>query len=150
LVRQNLYYLDLEGTVIDIWNNPKPVNLHLTSILENKNWEIFSFALCNSDDKIFYKENIKFTVEDTFNCRTSSNILVDEVTVDIAKNYGYSLRDVVDIIDYRNTLGKREFFLRYLKYKNIEDSDITFIDDTVENEYHIQKDKGNCIKFIKA
>jgi hypothetical protein len=148
--KQTLKFIDLEGTIIDCWNNPKPINYHLKIMLSGTKWNIFSFALCNKEDKIKFDDLIKSDLEFLFDCTLISNILIDEVTKNIAEKNNNKLYDYKDIIEYRHFLGKKDIFLQYIKLKNIRDSEIYLIDDSVNTGIVLDIEFNNKICFIQV
>jgi hypothetical protein len=149
-LKERINFLDLEGTVIGCWNNPQIINHDLKCVLSNNSWHIFSFALCTKEDKDHFEDFIKEEINFQFNCKIHNSILMDDITKQIAKMSGITLFDTIDIIDFRNTLGKKEMFLRYIKMKELKECEIYLIDDMVDNEIVIQKDLNNIITFIKV
>jgi hypothetical protein len=143
-------FLDLEGTIIDTWNSPSIINHQLKKLLENKTWHIFSFALLDEKDQNFFNNTLKNEIEKTFNCQVVADILINEITIAVALLQHIFLRDIAEVIDYRNTLGKSIMLLKYIKLIGLQDHKITFIDDMIENEIIHQLDKNNTITMIKV
>lgn len=144
-----MVFIDLEQTVIDDWWSATPINLHLRSELSGKDVIIFSFALLNLQDKIEFNKRIKPEIEQVFGCKIIDAVLMSDVTKEIALKFNnLHFFDVVDEIDYRNTLGKQDLFLRYCQ--KFSDSAIFLFDDMVDNIVVLDKLRKNRITLVKV
>lgn len=127
------YYIDLEGTVIDSWQSPIPINLHLRNELQGKEVIIYSFALLGQEDMNHFDMNIRNTIEQTFSCKVKGVVFTGAVCDILAKEDGVIYEDEVDRILYRSQIGKTESFLRYIFENGVDDNTYHLFDDTVED-----------------
>ena len=128
------HYIDLEGTVIDSWQSPTPVNLHLREFLEGKEVIIYSFALLNREDSNHFFVNVKDTLQTVFGCTVTGIVFTETICDEFAKEDGVEYEDYLDRVMYRNELGKEGSFLRYVKKYGNSDVVYHLWDDTVEDK----------------
>ena len=127
-----ILFLDLEGTVIDTFENMNLGNIsEVRSFIKSHNPEsifIYSFAIWDKKDVSLVKNLVIPRLEDVLNCTISKKVItVSNMRQVLAENEGLILDHDFEFI---NILGKYYSFLRLapLLFPN---KDVTLIDDMV-------------------
>lgn len=142
-----IIFLDLENALIDTWTSPSIINHHLKSrFLHFTDFRLFSFAVLNEEDKKQFNRNIAPAIKDFFGVTFNDIVLIDDITDEIAKDCHLHFFDAVDRIDFRNTLGKQDLFLRFCK--RFTGEDIVLFDDMVDDLIINDLTRNNKITLI--
>lgn len=143
-------FLDLEGTIIDSWDNRVPVNLSkIKSFLEQNNIKevnIFSFAIHNEDDLTeFCRDDFKGWLEEILNVKIVSHPTVEDMCKAVLQHVGinWSTHELISV--WTKLRSFQDFCQACFK-----DSSCTLIDDVVPNMTQVFHDINLVIKTINV
>lgn len=145
-------FLDLENTLIDEWGSNKLLLNKITIIKQFikkhsiKEATIFSFALTNEKDFIYFKENLQNILEKELNIKLKV-VLIENIFNELMKIFGikakfYELRDIYLFNQ------KSDMFTHLIKHlKNIHNETFVLFDDKVDNTSVLLNDTHTKIIF---
>ncbi len=145
--KNNLVFLDLEGTIIDTWENGSIGNSRvIKSFIDTLDVDciyIYSFAIHDDNDKNDFKLRFQDKLEDLLDKKIYYVYSVEEVMKEILKDKKISLEKNQLLQVYGKDLSFDLFCNRKFKNKNCY-----LIDDMVPNKEIINFDSNNSIKYI--
>ena len=123
------FFFDLEETLITEFDNPVIMNKDKVK----QCWfppevGIFSFAMWNETDRIYFTNTIKPLLEDVFGFVITEAPTIDEIT-EVLKTKWIAIQDRGDIFDF---FDKERAFIEYCRLMYPEQA-CTLIDDRVHN-----------------
>lgn len=142
-------FLDLEGTVIDTWDNMNLSHSNITKIRQDicsNEFElnIFSFAIYNDEDVDKFKFRLKDILEEQFNHYINIVPSVEKIMRDIQKERKCQL----EFGDMFSIFKKDLAFQLYCKH-NFKDCTCILFDDMVESASISYFDKNLNVQLIK-
>ena len=124
-------FLDLEGTIINNWNQAELINVSLLSAYLRrhavKEISIFSFAIWDNDDKDRFEQQMKAMLERALDVQVIEWRSVDDMLTSV----GCDLNERMDFIRER---GKARAFIDVCKVREHSGSTCVLIDDAVPYE----------------
>lgn len=141
-------FLDLEGTIIDMWDNPILINVDkIRNFLvkcEVSEIEIFSFAIWDKDDVNAFGD-IKESLEKNLCVNIKTTHPLDDVSKIVNKFNRFQLKT----IETASLWGKARSFEDFIDATH-ENSHCILIDDIVPLKRIENKDTGNIIELINV
>lgn len=146
--KPHVYMFDLEGTIIQSWNNRIPINKNISKI---KN-------IISQNQKLNVKYGIfSFAVEHDYEVQTGIDIIKKYVGLNVDKDFVITVDNMKDMLsihkdDYNTQLlifrcfGKQYLFQLFAS--QYPELDFTLFDDTVENIIRQNKDNNQTISTI--
>jgi hypothetical protein len=132
-------YLDLEETIIQSWHDPLLINVEkLRSWLHDHNAKkihIFSFAIYNDRDSKLFEDSYKPMIERALQVEILTfPSIITMAKCDTEQTGQYWLRESesIGIIDYVNTRGKQDGFVKWAEFHHEGETSV-LIDDVVKN-----------------
>lgn len=127
------FYLDLEATVIDSWDNPVLVNMQkVRNFIERygvKEVNIFSFAIHNELDRQEFLKHMKPLLESTFNIKVNDVPTAEEVRKEVCLSMGTHF----ELSEFLLVWGKTRAFQEYAILKTARGGHAVLLDDMVPN-----------------
>lgn len=149
-IKQNIFYFDLEETLIrsfyipDFCNQEKIEKLILER--EIKEIGIFSAAILNTRDKHHFIEYMKEGLEKRYNIVVVENriLMLEQLADMFMEEYGVSM----DVSEMLCLYGKDGVFQKYCKTNYKENDHCYLIDDSYGSQTHIFHDQKLTIEVI--
>ncbi len=142
-------FLDLEGTIINNWNeglliNPQKIKnfIHSTANVYNRSVTIFSFAIYDENDREeFVTSGMKEAIENSIDCMITNVLNVKEIQKAV---YEYEKVKYDSIFEFIQMNGKQWSFIKYCMIKHVGETSI-LIDDCVGSIDIIDRKQGTEI-----
>ena len=147
---QDLWFLDLEGTIITDWNDPvldnfQTVKDHFKKISISQ-VGIFSFAIRNEKDKErFQQPDLKLWLENAYDLEFMAFPSVDDMMEQIFRQHGDSLAPY----EFVNLYRKAKAFRDYCNL-NYSEFNCYLIDDVVPNEVTVNRKTCRIVETINV
>lgn len=131
---QKFVFLDLEGTIIDTWDNHEMGNIQkVRQWLKNENVKaagIFSFAVDNEKDKADFKNAFVFkALEEALGVMFTRIVTVEEVRHAIMMKNRVKLEDLWEV---KQLWGKERGFIDFC-FQHFNDCECVLLDDLVND-----------------
>lgn len=141
-------FLDLEGTIIDMWDNPVLINVDkIRDFLAKHNVseiEIFSFAIWDENDVNAF-DDIKESLEKNLCVNIKTTHPLNDVSKIVNKFNHFQLK----AIETASLWGKARSFEDFIDATH-ENSHCILIDDIIPMKRIENKDTGNIIELINV
>lgn len=125
-------FLDLEATIIHSWSNPTLCNLqkvrNFLKTHDAKQVSIFSFAIWDEKDKMYFEQNFKKFLEEALAVEIIEWPSVDEMRQEILWKQGTAFERT----EFINVWGKSRAFFDFCRVT--QDEDCVLLDDVVDDE----------------
>lgn len=144
-----IVWIDLEETIIDSWYNCYLRNVYrlrnLIVRFDVKQINIFSYAIWNDDDKLYFRKDIQDDIESSLGISVNEVLSIVEIKNKVEKHYGYVYNGINDFIHFE---GKFYGFLKYINSLELSNCKVILVDDAVQNSTLKFSKKNLEIEFI--
>jgi len=149
-VKQNIFYFDLEETLIRSFYEPNFYNQENIEKLilekEIKEIGIFSAAILDTRDKSHFIEYIKEGLEKRYNITIVEKRIL--MLQELADMFMEQYRVSMDVSEMLSLYGKDGIFQKYCKINYRENDHCYLIDDSYGNQTHIFHDQKLTVEII--
>lgn len=143
------FWLDLEETIINSWDDPRLCNVSKLKKLLSENSvnqvSIFSFAIWNQKDKKEFFNNLKEPIERALDVNISVVPTQEEILKDVVKFTGCKW----ELHELSSVWGKHRSFFDFCQF-NFSNAKCVLVDDAVPNMVLVNKDKNLTMELINV
>lgn len=144
------FYLDLEGTVLDSWDNPVLVNMHRVHTFVEQHGvtdvNVFSFAIHNEKDRQEFLTHMKPMLERVYGFKVNDVPTAEEVRKEVCKHMGTHF----DLQEFLLVWGKARAFQEYAQFKVPRGCRAVLLDDMVPNMNVHYKDLDVKVEMVNV
>lgn len=154
---QKLLFLDLEETLIESWDDPRLCKPAKVSGLLEKHFgkdrditpaSLWSFAVWHQADVDHFNKHFRDFLQNTFSISFGDHILTMQEMCENSRQFkGWSH---LDATEFSQLFGKDVSLEHWAKMKDIRDSEIILLDDTVENKSIRFHDRNLTLTFERV
>lgn len=148
--KSNIFFLDLEQTIIESWDHPDLINVVKIDkwLKQNKVNEvsIFSFAIWNDKDKQHFNDVIKPTIEDALGVRVMTWPSVQDMMRIDFNHTGIRFEEGHAVSEFIQLRGKEQGFFNFVCNQYDFDRAV-LIDDVVPDMTRTHRTKGWSVEF---
>jgi len=150
--KQRILFLDLEQTIIDVWQDANIIQVQVPFIKEvirkfkPEHIGIFSFAIDNESDKEHFRNRMQDKIEMAIGMKiTWKHIMSTSEMIKLIKKLNHTV--AMDAVDFFTWFNKEKALIDCLKASSFQGR-ACLIDDTVDDSIFVDRNMSILFKHI--